>query len=84
MPSHRKRHMQPGQVVFIVGTQTCYDGLEVATVIIRSIHGIKGRVTGSSQQRHETVQQNTNSPYGLKKEDLERKGSLASSGRPAL
>ena len=45
MPSYRKRHMQPGQVVFIVGTQTCYDGLEVATVI-RSIHGIKGKSHG--------------------------------------
>lgn len=33
MPSHRKRHMQPGQVVFIVRTQICYDGLEAANVI---------------------------------------------------
>lgn len=46
MPRHRKRPMQPRQVVFIVGAQACYDGLEVATVIPSS-HGIKGRVTRS-------------------------------------
>lgn len=82
MPSHRKRPMQLGQVVFIVGTQICYDGLEAANVI-RSTHGIKGRVTGSPQQRHKTVQLNTSSIYGLKKDDIGWKGIPASS-RPAL